>query len=100
MIGRQPVAKRVDLPPRLLGDLDERTLDAVDQGDLQRGRLIGVGLAEAAGLKPVVLEKHVVARHASSRLPGKALLDIGGKPLILRVWETAIAAAPSRDWDR
>ena len=40
---------------------------------------------------PIVL---IPARLASSRLPGKALLDIGGKPLILRVWETAIAAAP------
>jgi 3-deoxy-manno-octulosonate cytidylyltransferase (CMP-KDO synthetase) len=40
---------------------------------------------------PIVL---IPARLTSSRLPGKALLDIGGKPLILRVWETAIAAAP------
>ncbi len=40
---------------------------------------------------PIVL---IPARLASSRLPGKALLDIGGKPLILCVWETAIAAAP------
>lgn len=31
----------------------------------------------------------IPARMGSSRLPGKMLADINGKPLILRVWETA-----------
>jgi 3-deoxy-manno-octulosonate cytidylyltransferase (CMP-KDO synthetase) len=37
---------------------------------------------------------HVVipARHASTRLPGKPLLDIGGKPMIQRVVEQAAAS--------
>ncbi len=37
---------------------------------------------------------HVVipARHASTRLPGKPLLDIGGKPMIQRVVDQAAAS--------
>jgi 3-deoxy-manno-octulosonate cytidylyltransferase (CMP-KDO synthetase) len=31
----------------------------------------------------------IPARHASTRLPGKALLDIGGKPMVVRVCERA-----------
>ena len=31
----------------------------------------------------------IPARHASSRLPGKPLLDIAGKPMIQHVWERA-----------
>lgn len=31
----------------------------------------------------------IPARHASTRLPGKPLLDIAGKPMIQRVWEQA-----------
>lgn len=33
----------------------------------------------------------IPARYAASRLPGKALLDIGGKPMICRVAERALA---------
>jgi len=36
----------------------------------------------------------IPARHASTRLPGKPLLDIGGRPMIAWVYETAVAAAP------
>jgi 3-deoxy-manno-octulosonate cytidylyltransferase (CMP-KDO synthetase) len=32
----------------------------------------------------------IPARHASSRLPGKPLLDIGGKPMVVRVAEQAL----------
>lgn len=32
----------------------------------------------------------IPARLASTRLPGKPLLDIGGKPMIVRVWERAV----------
>jgi 3-deoxy-manno-octulosonate cytidylyltransferase (CMP-KDO synthetase) len=41
------------------------------------------------------LSFHVVipARHASTRLPGKPLLDIGGRPMIQRVVEQASASA-------
>lgn len=34
----------------------------------------------------------IPARMASSRLPGKPLLDIGGKPMLVRVGEAALAA--------
>ena len=29
----------------------------------------------------------IPARYASTRLPGKALISLGGKPMIQRVWE-------------
>ena len=35
----------------------------------------------------------IPARYESQRLPGKALLDIAGKPLIQRVWECAVRSA-------
>lgn len=38
----------------------------------------------------------VPARWASSRLPGKPLADIGGRPMIRRVWERASAAGFAR----
>ena len=31
----------------------------------------------------------IPARYSSSRLPGKPLMDLGGKPLIQRVYEVA-----------
>lgn len=34
----------------------------------------------------------IPARYASTRLPGKPLLELAGKPLIRHVWERAIAA--------
>ncbi len=34
----------------------------------------------------------IPARYASSRLPGKPLLDIGGRPMVLRVLERALQA--------
>lgn len=40
-------------------------------------------------MKPIVL---IPARMASSRLPGKPLADIGGVPMIVRVWQRAVAA--------
>ncbi|HMN71874.1 MAG TPA: 3-deoxy-manno-octulosonate cytidylyltransferase [Rhodoblastus sp.] len=39
--------------------------------------------------RPIIL---IPARLASQRLPGKALADIAGKPMIVRVWERATAA--------
>lgn len=38
----------------------------------------------------------IPARMASTRLPGKPLADIGGKPMIVRVWERALAAGIGR----
>lgn len=35
----------------------------------------------------------IPARMASTRLPNKPLADIGGKPMIVQVWERAVAAA-------
>ncbi len=44
-------------------------------------------------MKTIIL---VPARMASTRLPGKPLADIGGKPMIIRVAEQAIAAGIGR----
>jgi 3-deoxy-manno-octulosonate cytidylyltransferase (CMP-KDO synthetase) len=41
-------------------------------------------------MKPIVL---IPARMASTRLPGKPLADIAGVPMIVRVWQQAMAAA-------
>jgi 3-deoxy-manno-octulosonate cytidylyltransferase (CMP-KDO synthetase) len=40
----------------------------------------------------------VPARYASTRLPGKPLADIGGKPMVIRVVEAALAARPQGVW--
>jgi 3-deoxy-manno-octulosonate cytidylyltransferase (CMP-KDO synthetase) len=40
-------------------------------------------------MKPIIL---IPARMASTRLPGKPLADIGGVPMIVRVWRQAVAA--------
>ena len=37
----------------------------------------------------------IPARHGSTRLPGKPLLDIAGKPMVQRVWEQARLTAAS-----
>ncbi len=34
----------------------------------------------------------IPARYASARFPGKPLIDLGGKPMIQRVWEQAMRA--------
>ena len=36
----------------------------------------------------------IPARYASTRFPGKPLVDIGGKPMIIRVVERALAVCP------
>jgi len=38
----------------------------------------------------------IPARYASTRLPGKPLLDIGGKPMVVRVAERALASGAQR----
>ena len=40
-------------------------------------------------MNPILL---IPARMASTRLPGKPLADIGGVPMIVRVWARAVAA--------
>lgn len=40
----------------------------------------------------------VPARYASTRLPGKPLADIAGKPMVVRVAEAALAANPLGVW--
>ena len=44
---------------------------------------------------PVII---IPARMAASRLPGKPLADIGGKPMIRHVWERAMAADIAPVW--
>ncbi|NVJ97118.1 MAG: 3-deoxy-manno-octulosonate cytidylyltransferase [Alphaproteobacteria bacterium] len=39
----------------------------------------------------------IPARYASSRLPGKPLADIAGKPMIEHVWRRCLDAAPAED---
>ena len=34
----------------------------------------------------------IPARYASVRLPGKPLADIAGRPMVVRVWERAVAS--------
>src|SRR4051812_13480087 len=34
----------------------------------------------------------IPARYSSTRLPGKPLIDLGGKPMVVRVWELAAQA--------
>lgn len=38
----------------------------------------------------------IPARHASSRLPGKPLLDLGGLPMVVRVWQRAGESGAAR----
>ena len=40
----------------------------------------------------------IPARFASTRLPGKPLADIAGKPMVVRVVEAALKAAPDSVW--
>lgn len=40
----------------------------------------------------------IPARYAATRLPGKPLLDIGGKPMVIRVVEQALASGASAVW--
>ncbi|HEY6897047.1 MAG TPA: 3-deoxy-manno-octulosonate cytidylyltransferase [Rhodocyclaceae bacterium] len=40
----------------------------------------------------------VPARYASTRLPGKPLADIAGKPMVVRVVEAVAGAAPAATW--
>ena len=46
-------------------------------------------------LSPVII---IPARMAASRLPGKPLADIAGKPMIQHVWERAMAADIAPVW--
>jgi 3-deoxy-manno-octulosonate cytidylyltransferase (CMP-KDO synthetase) len=49
---------------------------------------VGSGVDNGVGFKVVI-----PARYAASRLPGKPLVQIAGKPLIAHVWESARASA-------
>ena len=40
----------------------------------------------------------IPARHASTRLPGKPLLDLGGKPMVVRVAERAMLSGAEEVW--
>jgi len=40
----------------------------------------------------------IPARHASTRLPGKPLADIAGKPMVVRVAERAVASGAAEVW--
>jgi hypothetical protein len=40
----------------------------------------------------------IPSRYASTRLPGKPLLLIAGKPMVQHVWEQASKAAPAAWW--
>ena len=40
----------------------------------------------------------IPARYASTRLPGKPLADIAGKPMVVRVVELALASGAEEVW--
>ncbi len=40
----------------------------------------------------------IPARYASTRLPAKPLLDLGGKPMVVRVAEQAIRSGAKEVW--
>ena len=40
----------------------------------------------------------IPARYASTRLPGKPLLDLGGKPMLVRVAERAVQSGATEIW--
>lgn len=46
-------------------------------------------------MNPIII---IPARMASTRLPGKPLADLGGKPMIVRVMERALAAKAGPVW--
>ena len=48
---------------------------------------------------PVPFKVVIPARYGSSRLPGKPLLDIAGKPMIQHVFERAVESGASADGD-
>ncbi len=49
-------------------------------------------------LASVKFKAVVPARHASTRLPGKPLLDLGGKPMAVRVAERAVQSGAEEVW--
>ena len=53
----------------------------------------------AASVEPKVVFKVIVpARYASTRLPAKPLLDLGGKPMVARVAERALLSGAQEVW--
>ncbi len=53
----------------------------------------------AASVEPKVVFKVIVpARYASTRLPAKPLLDLGGKPMVARVAERAVLSGAQEVW--
>jgi 3-deoxy-manno-octulosonate cytidylyltransferase (CMP-KDO synthetase) len=49
-------------------------------------------------MKPPVFKVVIPARYASSRLPAKPLLDLGGKPMVVRVAERAQQCGADEIW--
>ena len=47
---------------------------------------------------PLRFKAVVPARFASTRLPGKPLLDLGGKPMVVRVAERAALSGAEEVW--
>ncbi len=47
---------------------------------------------------PLAFKAVVPARYASTRLPAKPLLDLGGKPMVVRVAERALLAGAEEVW--
>ena len=49
-------------------------------------------------LPPLKFKAVVPARYASTRLPAKPLLDLGGKPMVARVAECAVRSGAEEVW--
>lgn len=50
-------------------------------------------MTECGSLNPIIV---IPARMASTRLPGKPLAEIGGRPMIVHVWERCVRARVAR----
>jgi 3-deoxy-manno-octulosonate cytidylyltransferase (CMP-KDO synthetase) len=48
--------------------------------------------SDAAAAQGTAFRIVIPARYGASRLPGKPLIDIGGRPLVTRVWDCAMAS--------
>ena len=68
-------------------------MSTAGSGEARGGTGPGTGGLEPLAVAPPPFKVVIPARHASTRLPGKPLLEIAGKPLIRHVYERAQATA-------
>ena len=74
----------------------ERTAGATRRAAEPRRRAAARTPIAPTHIPPMSFTVLIPARYASTRLPGKPLADIAGKPMVVRVAERAQRAAPTR----